>query len=128
MFRNPFDEFRRLEMLIRRMLETDYPMESSGGSVSIRKINGKTKIDIRGDVPDSTIRRLRRKYPNAGILIGEKGERTSKSPTPVVEEVEEPETRRHSEDVNPRKLALKRFREKKEKQHEDPASEKGEDR
>lgn len=72
MFRDSFDEFRRLEKLIQKLLKSGVPGKVSKSCVSIRRSGDKTRIDVRGNVPDSIIRRLKRKYPNAEISVKSK--------------------------------------------------------
>ncbi|KXA91400.1 hypothetical protein AKJ64_04750 [candidate division MSBL1 archaeon SCGC-AAA259E17] len=125
MFRDPFDEFRRLEMLIQKLLESGVPGEVSKRGVSIRRSGDKTRIDVRGDVPNSTIRKLEQEYPNAEISVESRRKKPPKPSDTAVKEVEETETEERSGETNRGKLALERFREKEEKEQREDSPAKG---
>lgn len=123
MSRNPFDEFRKMEMLIQKLLKAGGTGRISGGGVFIRERDGRTKIDVREDVSDSAVERLKQKYPNAEISTKKKKKGTSKPRDPVVEEVQESEAGEDAGGMDAEKLALKRFREKKKKEeHKDSSA------
>lgn len=124
--RDPFDEFKKIEKLFRQMMnEGDMLMGGTGYSVSVKSVGDETKVDVRGDVSKEDIEKLKRKYPNAEISvhgrnIGDSG------PVEVLEEdEEEPKFDRGEEraveevdedEMDPQELALKRFKEKREKE------------
>lgn len=122
MSRDPFDRFRKMEKLIQKLLR------GASSGVLIRKSSSKTRIDIQGNVPDSVINGLKRKYPNAEISIGAKKERALRPPVSWLRgRRKSREEKRRAEETDPEELALRRFKEKrKEKRRKGSASEEGE--
>lgn len=125
--RDPFDEFRKIEKLF------DHVMGAGGGvrggtsrSISIRRTGDETRVEVQGDVSEEEIERLRRQNPDADIVVnGEKVE--DSSPVEVVEEESQDKEERRNrkergpkieevdeDEMDPGKLALRRFEEKKE--------------
>lgn len=119
MDRDPFDEFRKIEKMFRKMMNGEGMMSSS--MINVQRVGDETKIVVSGDVPDEEIERLKRQYPDAEIEI--KGQETKRSsPIEVVDEDEFEKEEDSSppssdgEEVDPGELALKRFRERKEEE------------
>lgn len=131
MSRDPFDEFRKIEKMFQKMMNADnLAFGGSSHGISIQKMGDETKVEVHGDVSEEEVERLRQKYPDAEISVN--GKRVSDSgPVEVVDE-ESKEDRFSSEseelgpvieeadeeEMSPSDLALKRFREKKDKEEE----------
>lgn len=128
--RDPFDEFRKIEKLFQKVMEgKEVPGEATSRSISVRRTSEGTKVNVQGDVPEEEIERLKREHPDAEISVSgrkvessgpvevvdeERPEETeereeSRQGAPVVEEVDE-------EEMEPEELALKRHKEKKQKE------------
>lgn len=123
MSKDPFDEFRKI---FRKMMKgNNMAMGGSGYSISVQKIGDNTEVKVRGELPEGEIEKLKRKYPDSDIIVnGEKIE-GSKSVEVIDEEESDTETEDVDEEkssevdvieedeIEPEKLALKRFEEKK---------------
>ncbi len=129
MSEDPFDDFRKIEKMFRRVIEgADTSLNSTGYSVSIKRVGGKTEVNVKGDISEDDVKMLKRKYPDAEIKINDRNVEDSQ-PVEVVDEEsaedskdEKKESSRRSEievvgdeeEVDPSELALKRFKEKKD--------------
>lgn len=133
MYRDPFDEFRKMREKMRKMMEGKGSLFGGAGySISLQKADGKTRVDIRGDFSDAELDQLEQKYPSADIYVNgnkvsgegpveviDEGEEDSIEEEPQRQKVELVEEEPSEEDLEPEELALKRFHErKKEKKGE----------
>lgn len=112
--RDPFDEFRKIEELFKQVMEEDGMISGrTGHSISVQRIGNETKVEVRGDVSEEDIEKLRRKYPDADISVNEESVERSK-PVEVIDDDESVEEKEEEDDdMEPEELALKRFGEKK---------------
>ncbi|KXA97320.1 hypothetical protein AKJ40_03600 [candidate division MSBL1 archaeon SCGC-AAA259M10] len=134
MSRDPFDEFRKIEEMFRKMLNSnDLSMGGTSRGISVQKIGNNVKVDVHGDISERELERLKRKYPDAEISVN--GEQIEGSaPVEVLDEEDPKETKGVSggeklrqpeieevdeEEVDPGELALRRFKEKKKEEPED---------
>lgn len=110
--RDPFDEFKKIEELFKQVMEEDGMISGrTGHSISVQRIGDETKVEVRGDVSEEDIEKLRRKYPDADISVNEESVEKTK-PVEVIED-EEPVEEEEDDEMEPEELALKRFGEKK---------------
>ncbi len=128
MNKDPFDEFNEIEEMFREALKnTEMSFSGTGYSVSIEKMGNETKVSVRGDVSEDDVEMLKKKYPNAEITVNGQSVEDS-SPVEVVDEEESRERENIDEaednseielveedEIDSSELALKRFRERKEK-------------
>lgn len=110
--RDPFDEFKKIEELFKQVMEEDGMISGrTGHSISVQRIGDETKVEVRGDVSEEDIEKLRRKYPDADISVNEESVEKTK-PVEVIEDGE-PVEEEEDDEMEPEELALKRFGEKK---------------
>ncbi|MFP4005442.1 MAG: hypothetical protein ACLFUR_01835 [Candidatus Hadarchaeia archaeon] len=115
MARDPFDEFRKIEKMFKKMMSGDFSNRASSSSISVRRIGDKTEVTVRGDISRDEIEGIKRKYPDAEINVD--GEIEESKPVEVLdkddEKEEAPDIREvDEEEMDPQELALKRYQER----------------
>lgn len=119
MARDPFDEFKKMEKMFRKVMKEGFPSQASASSISIKKVGDETEVHVSGDVSEEKIEELKRKYPDAEINV--EGEVQNSSPVEVLDERDEEDRSKsgpveevEEEEMDPQELALKRYRENTE--------------
>lgn len=117
--RDPFDEFKEIEKMFKKMMQGK---GRTGGShshgISIRTTQEGTKIDVHGDVPEEEIERLKEQYPDADISKSGNNVEDS-APVKVLDEEPGPgekSSEKEEKEMEPEELALRRLEEKKEEE------------